>query len=191
MDGVSLRGGRTLTIDASSDAKPGATGVINVTATGTKATPSPLNVIVQEAPKATLSPITLPEMKAGESRQVNLEQYFSSPLKDPKPKAISIEKTVGMDAQSSVQGMTATITPGAAAHGRMEFKVVVTDVNEKDATDQARRVTGTIGFDVFTKPDAPGQPQPQAALMSRSATLSWTAPASESHSGSPKRSKKV
>lgn len=178
LDGVSLKGGRTLTIDASSDAKPGATAVINVTATGTKATPSPLNVIVQEAPKATLSPITLPEMKAGESRQVNLEQYFSSPLKDPKPKAISIEKTVGMDAQSSVQGMTATITPGAAAHGRMEFKVVVTDVNEKDATDQARRVTGTIGFDVFTKPDAPGQPQPQAALMSRSATLSWTAPAS-------------
>ena len=178
LDGVSITGGRSLTIDASSDATPGATGVISVTAAGTKAAPSTLNVIVQEAPLATMSPISLPEMKAGEQRVVDLSAYFASPLKDPKPHAISIAKTTGMDAQAAVEGMTATITPAANSHGRMEFSVMVSDVTEKNATDQARRVTGTIGFDVFTRPDAPGQPQLQATMMSRSVTLSWPTPAS-------------
>lgn len=178
LEGVKITNGRSLVIDASSDATPGQAGVISVTAAGTKATASPMNVVVQEAPLATLSPITLPEMKAGEKRDVDLTSYFSSKLKDPHPKAISIEKTVGMDAQSAVNGMTASITPAAASHGRMEFKVTMTDVNEKNATDQGRRVTGTISFDVFTRPDPPGAPQPQSALMSRSATLSWTVPSS-------------
>lgn len=178
LDGVSIRNGRALTIDASSDATPGQAGVIAVTAAGTQATPSNLNVVVVEAPKATLTPVSLPEMKAGERRDVDLLSYFSSPLKDPKPQALSITKTSGMDAQASVSGTTASITPGSASYGRMEFQVVMTDVAEKNATDQNRRVTGTIAFDVFTKPDAPGAPQPQTALMSRSATLSWAAPAS-------------
>ncbi len=178
LEGVSISNGRALVIDASSDSTPGQAGVISVTAAGTKATPATLNVVVQEAPLATMSPISLPEMKAGEQRVVDLSAYFSSPLKDPKPHAISITKTVGMDAQSAVNGMTATITPAAASHGRMEFSVVMSDVTEKNATDQARRVTGTIGFDVFTKPDAPGQPQLQATMMSRSVTLSWPTPQS-------------
>lgn len=178
LDGVSITGGRALTIDASSDSTPGDTGVISVTAVGTKATPSTLNVIVQEAPLATMSPINMPEMKAGEARPVDLAAYFNSPLKDPKPHAISITQTAGMEAQESVSGMAATITPAANSHGRMEFSVVLSDVTEKNATDQARRVTGTIGFDVFTKPDAPGQPQLQATMMSRSVTLSWPTPAS-------------
>ena len=178
LEGVSISNGRALVIDASSDSTPGATGVIDVTASGTKATASQLNVVVQEAPLATMSPISLPEMKAGEKRDIDLTSYFSSPLKDPKPHAIAIEKSVGMDAQSSVNGMNASITPAASAHGRMEFRVTLSDVNEKNATDQARRVVGTIGFDVFTRPDAPGQPQPQAAMMSRSTTLSWAAPQS-------------
>lgn len=178
LDGVSIRNGRVLVIDASSDSKPGASGVIAVTAAGTRATPSNLNVLVQEAPLATMSPISLPEMKAGEAREVDLTAYFSSPLKDPKPTGLSISKSSGQGAQSSVTGMTARITPDAASFGRMEFAVVMTDVTEKDATDRKRRVTGTIGFDVFTKPDAPGQPQLQATMISRSVTLSWPTPAS-------------
>lgn len=178
LDGVSIRNGRSLVIDASSDSTPGQSGVISVTAAGTKATPSTLNVTVHEAPLATMSPITLPEMKAGEQRIVDLSAYFNSPLKDPKPHSVSISKTVGMDATAAADGMRATITPSAASHGRMEFSVVLSDVTEKNATDQARRVTGTIGFDVFTKPDAPGQPQLQATMMSRSVTLSWPTPAS-------------
>ena len=178
VDGVSIKNGRALVIDASSDSTPGQAGVISVTAAGTKAKPSLLNVVVVEAPPATLSPISLPEMKAGEARQVDLTSYFSSPLKDPKPHTISITKTVGMDAQASVNGMSASITPSATSHGRMEFQVVLSDVTEKNPADQARRVTGTIGFDVFTKPDPPGQPQLQATMMSRSVTLSWPVPPS-------------
>ena len=48
-----------------------------------------------------------PAPLAGEARQVDLTSYFSSPLKDPKPHTISITKTVGMDAQASVNGMSA------------------------------------------------------------------------------------
>jgi len=178
LDGVSIRNGRALVIDASSDATPGQATDVAVTASGTKAKPSTLHVVVVEAPLATLSPITLPEMKAGEARQVDLTSYFSSPLKDPKPHAISITQPVGVSAQSSVNGMTASITPSAKAHGHMEFQVEMSDVTEKGPADQARRVKGTISFDVFTNPDAPGQPQLQATMMSRSVTLNWPVPPS-------------
>ncbi len=178
LDGVSISNGRALTIDASNNSTPGATGVISVTAAGTKATPSPLNVVVLEAPRATLSAIVLPEMKAGERREIDLTDYFDSKLKEPQPHAVSITKNAGMDAQQTVEGMRASITPAAMSFGRMEFRVVLNDVIEKDDIDRARRVTGTISFDVFTRPAVPGQPQPQTALMSRSAQLSWAVPAS-------------
>ncbi len=178
LSGVAIRNGRALTIDASSAATPGAAGVIAVTAAGTKAKPSSLNVVVREAPPATLAQITLPEMKAGERRDITVADYFTSPLKDPHPQIISFAKSAGMGAQTAAEGMRVSITPAAESYGRMEFRVVVTDVVEKDDVDRARRVTGTIAFDVFTRPDPPGQPQPQTALLSRSAQLLWAVPAS-------------
>jgi hypothetical protein len=168
--------GRTLTLDAAGAAKPGSNGVVTISVPGSKAKPSTLSVTVLEAPKPTLSLVTLPEMKQGDLRTIDMRGYFRSPLKDPQPQVIGVRQVSGQPAMPSSSGTTVSITPGATSWGRMEFQVVMSDV--ADTTDTARQVTGRIVFDVFGRPGKPSVPQPGQALMSRSAVLSWAAPPS-------------
>ncbi len=173
--GVDLRAsGRSVTIDASAAAKPGATGVITLTPSGTKAEPGTLKVRVLAAPPARLAPVSLKEMKAGETRTIDMRQYFTSSVRDPQPRVISIEQASGEPAQKQASGTTVSITPGEKSSGKMTFTVTMTDVADTTRTD--RQVTGTITFAVFAVPDKVTGVAPDAALRSRTALLRWNTP---------------
>lgn len=165
----------TVTLAAAGTAKPQATGTLLVGAAGTRATPAQLPVKVLAAPKPTLAPIQLQEMKQGDTRTVDLRDYMSSPLRDKVPTAISVTKVAGQAAAASANGSTVAITPGASSHGRMTFTVVASDVASTTRTD--RQVSGVITFDVFGVPDAPSRVQPGTSVLSSAASLSWTTPA--------------
>jgi hypothetical protein len=167
--------GRTVALGASGAARPQATGTLLIGAAGTRAAPAPLPVKVLAAPKPTLAPIQLQEMKQGDTRTVDLRDHLSSPLRDKSPTAVSITKVSGQSAATSVSGSTVTITPGASSHGRMTFTVVASDVAGTTRTD--RQVNGVIAFDVFGVPDAPSRVQPGTSILSGSASVSWATPA--------------
>lgn len=168
-------GGRTFTVDAAGGATPDATGTITLTAEGTQAKPATLHVRVVAAPPPTLAPITLPEMKQGDARTIDLRSYLTSPLRDAQPTAVSVTQVDGAVATATASGSTVTITPGGSSHGVMSFRVVASDVTDPSRTD--RQVTGTLSFQVFGKPDAPGAPQPGSSTLSHTAQLSWNTPA--------------
>lgn len=173
---VTGSGTRAITLDPGGEAKPGATGSLKVTALGTKATPSTLKVKVVAARPPTLAPIQLTEVKAGESRTVDIFGYLKSDLKDAQPTVVSVIQTAGIKAQTSTNGSKIVITPGANAHGPMVFTVVASDVTASNRTD--RQVSGTISFQVYGVPDTPARPQPGSSTLTHSAVLSWAAPAS-------------
>lgn len=169
-------GSRSITIDPSGEAKPGATGSVRVSVLGTKATPSTLKVKVVAARPPTLAPIELSEVKAGESRTVDVFGYLKSDLKDAQPTVVSVTQVAGQKVPlPDRDGSKITITPGASSHGPMVFKVVASDVAEPGRTD--RQASGTISFEVFGVPDTPARPQPGSSTLTHSAVLSWPAPA--------------
>ena len=167
--------GRSLTIVPGGEAEPGAAGTLEVSVPGTKAAPSSLKVQVVAARRPSLAPITLTEMKQGEPRTVDITGYLHSSLRDKQPTVVSVVQTGGQKASAKRDGSKIVITPGASAHGPMTFRVVASDVAIQTRTD--RQVSGTISFQVYGVPDTPARPQPGSSTLSKSAVLSWPAPA--------------
>ncbi len=167
--------GSGVAVTAAGSAKPGGTGTLAITANGYQTVPATLHVLVQGAPKPRLAPIELAQMKQGESRTIDVASYLTSPLRDAVPTAISLTQVSGQAARTSVSGSTATITPGTTSHGRMTFTLVASDL--ADRSDTSRQVSTTVSFDVFGVPDTPTHVQPGSSVLSRSATVSWSAPA--------------
>ncbi len=163
--------GRRLSVVAGSSAKPGATAGFSLTATGTRATPATMTVRVVAAPPPTISPITLQEVKQGQSAQVDVHSYMTSPLATPSYTVVSARHTSGMPGTITSNGSVLSVTPGPTSHGPMSFLVTASDVGDKTRSD--RQVTTTLSLSVFGVPDAPSAPQGQTALLSHSAVLSW------------------
>lgn len=167
-------GSHTITATAGGAAKPGATGVISVTARGFAAA-ADIPVVVQSAAPPSLAAITVDGVKAGDTATVDLGGYLRSQLRDPVVTAISVAQSSGMPAIASASGSTVRLTPSADAHGTITFAVIASDVADHGRTD--RRATGMITLHVLGVPDAPGTPAPGNTVLSRSVELSWTAPA--------------
>lgn len=173
--GVTAAGGRTVTLSTAANAKPGATGVLMIGSDVGRTVPVPLNIVVVPAPPPTLTPVSLAQMKAGQSRTVDMSAYFQAVLKGDYKAVVSARQVSGMPATVSHSGTSVTITPAVQSHGHLVFDVTMTDINDPKRTD--RQVTGQISFDVFTVPATPNAPIVFASMLNRSAQLSWTAPA--------------
>ncbi|OLR89800.1 Ig-like domain-containing protein [Actinokineospora bangkokensis] len=169
-------GSRRLRLTAAGAARPGATGVLEVTVDGTDAAPAALPVVVAAAPPPSVAPVIQDGIKAGDTAEVSMVAYVRSRLRDPEVGVVSVRQVAGMAATTSVAGSLVRLTPGADAHGQMAFDVVVTDVPDRSRTD--RQVTGRITLNVLGVPDAPGTPVPGRTTLSKVVELSWPTPAS-------------
>jgi hypothetical protein len=168
-------GEHRLRLTADTDARPGATGVVEIGVAGTEAKPATLGVRVVAPAPPSVSPVTVDGIKAGDTATVDLTPYFRSQLRTPKVSVVSVRKAGGMAASASSDGARVRLTPGADSHGAITFDVVATDVSDRDRAD--RHATGRITLNVLGVPDAPGTPAPGRTVLSESVQLSWAAPA--------------
>jgi hypothetical protein len=173
---VSGSGAHKLTVTAGSNAQPGSTGVLKVGVVGFPDVTATLSVVVVAAPLAKVRPITVDGVKAGKTATVNLADYVNSQLRTPVISVSGIVEATGMPATAAVTpagGSVVTITPSAQSHGTMTFTLTLTDVPGHADRD----ITARITLHVLGHPDAPGTPIPGHTLMSKSASLTWSAPA--------------
>ncbi len=168
---VQASGGEgVVSIVAGSNAVPGTTGVLRIGVEGTQAIPQEINVQVVAAPRPSLVVRDITDVKQG--TEVSQQIQLSSPLRNPRPRVVSIEQVGGMPATARADGARFTITPGGDTSGVLTFRVVATDVEDVRRTD--RHVTANLSVTVYGVPDRPTPPQPLMQLRSKSASVSWT-----------------
>jgi hypothetical protein len=174
---VSDSGRGTLVVAAGGSAVPGTQADLVVTVPGTEAVPATLRVRVARAPAPVLAPIRVPAVRAGTSRTIDIAGHLRSQLGRPRPTIIEISKVSGAEARAEKAGpSTLVVTPAGSAHGRITYRLTVSDVS--DTTQTERRGTGLLTVDVLGYPDAPGRPAPAGKVASRQVTLSWKVPPS-------------
>ncbi len=175
---VSARG-REIEVAATGSAKTGTEGVLLVTAAGSK--PGKIRVRVETPPAPTLAPITVTDLKAGESRTLDLGRYLTPGVPDGRPTVVSVDAVRG-------RGVTATkaggdrvrISAAAAAQGNATFRVTMSDVADTDQPD--RQASNLLTVRLLGVPDIPGAPVIGDGQFSGEVRLSWRAPA---NNGSP------
>lgn len=173
LNGVQSEAGGQLTLRAGGAAKPGATGTLLVGVVGVDAVRQPVKVVVRAAPPPTMGSRTFTDIMQG--TPVSVPLGIDSPLRDAKPQVVSVQQVSGPASQHTVSGTTLTITPASNVHGQVVYRVIATDVDDKERTD--RHVSATFTLDVYGKPDAPGAPGVGQRAQSKAETLSWSAPA--------------
>jgi len=176
--GFSFDGSGTpvIAVEAAAGTAPGTTANLTIGVAGNDdVTPSTLHVRVVAAPPLSIKPIVLDGVIAGTTASVDVSQYVASSMRGKVVKVLGITQSAGQAATATADGSTVTITPDPASHGDMTFAITVTDV--VDATRLDRHVTGQITVHTLGVPDAPGQPQLGAEVLSGAVELSWSTPA--------------
>lgn len=176
-DGLSVttRDSGTISVRASTSARPGREATLLVTAAGTKAIPAKITVRVAPADPPTLAPVSVAGVKAGTTRTIDLAGYISSQLGDPQLAIVAVERTGGADASVTRDGPTTlSVTPAGDAKGRISFRVTITDVASDPRRE--RQGTGVLTVDVLGAPDAPGRPTQSGPVLSGSARIAWSTP---------------
>lgn len=173
---VSNRNRSTLVVSARDGAVPGTEADLVVTVPGTEAVPATLHVRVARAPAPVLAAIPVSAVRAGTSHTIDVAGYVRSQLARPHPTIVQISKVSGAQAQVEKTGpSTMVVTPDKSAHGKITYRLTVSDVT--DTTLAERHDTGTLTVDVLGYPDAPGRPAGTGEIASRQVRLSWKAPA--------------
>ncbi len=176
IDGASLR------VSAPADAL-GSTGTAEITVTdgSTEPVTATLSLTVSESTRPLLSVTTavVNDAKAGQPTTIDLADHITNPFADDgKPVDLIGQPKVKIGSGTvSTEGLRVTVTPGADFHGQIIVTYVVGDATH----DPGRRVNGSIQLTVRARPDAPTGVVAETHL-SRTATVSWTAGASN---GSP------
>lgn len=178
LDGVTPRmdNGTVLALTAAGSAKPGANGTLKLTVPGTPVT-ADLPVTVVAAPKATVRAVTLNGLLAERTTTVDLTQYVTSPLRDPKPAVTNVRQTGGKPVAVTQNGMSVTVTPGRDTNGSVTIQATVND----EPSQPDRAVPVILSGTVASRPDQPGQPS-VVAIGSRQLTIAFSPPADN---GSP------
>ncbi len=166
----------SLVVSAAGIALPGTRAELLVSVPGTQAAPATIRVLVDEAVPPTLSPITVAGVHAGTSRTINISGYIGSLLGNPQKSIVEIRKESGADGTAVKTGPTTIVlTPAETAHGRIVYRITVSDI--ADTTRQDRLATGYLTVEVLGVPDAPGRPIGTGQVASHEAGLSWAVPA--------------
>lgn len=167
--------GRIVEISAGGGARPGSTGAVTIGVEGFDGVSAKLAVQVAAAAAPSVAPIEVNGVKAGETRKVELVSFVRSQLRDPKISVLSVGQVSGASARAETAGGAVELTPAEDAKGTLVFRVVITDVADRNRAD--RTATGQITVHVLGVPDQPGTPVPGRTVRSRVVELSWSAPA--------------
>jgi hypothetical protein len=158
-----------LEVTAASAAQPGSAGDVTVGISGTSVTAT-LSVDVVAAPPPTIAAITVPAVETGQTAAVDVSQYVTSPLADPKILVVEVEQTSGQSVPTPrISGSVVQFSPQPGTHGTMTFSVEVTDVPGR----ADRTVIGEMTLQVL---DAPGAATDlQGDVGNQQVALSWVA----------------
>ena len=142
--------GLGLILSAGPGARPGATGTLRITPAGSTAG-GVLSIEVTAAPLPTGRAVTA-QTTVGRAVTVDLSQYVTSPLPQPRIQVLSVTRAVGASVRFS--GSDVTVTPTADTHRAVALVASVTDVPGR--TDRLIHVAITVN--VVGPPGAPGEP---------------------------------
>ncbi|MFN8193344.1 MAG: Ig-like domain-containing protein [Nocardioidaceae bacterium] len=171
--------GHQIVVGATGSARAGTEATLSVT--GDDSRPGLIRLRVVEAPPPTMSPVTVSDLRAGESRTVDLAQYLTPGVPNPTSRVLSITPVSGRDVTASVVGNTqVSLAAGTKAHGAATFRVTMSDSGSGAPAD--RQASNLLTVDLLGVPDAPNAPVPTGALQSEAVHLTWRAPAAN---GSP------
>jgi hypothetical protein len=166
--------GSVVGVTADGAASPGTEATLELTADGSE--PGQLVIRVVNAPRPSLAPIRVADMKAGEERVIDLARYLSPGVSDPEPTLVSVQQLTRLDIRATRDGTAGVrLVTGPEVDGHAEFRIVMSDVSGDSGPE--RRVEGRIALDVLDRPDTPLAPVPGNAVRSREVALSWRAPA--------------
>jgi hypothetical protein len=177
LDGLSIvePEGAVIELAASGSAEVGVTAELEVRTEGSVAAVLPVRVI--DTPPPTLSPIRVADMKAGETRTLDVSTYLNPGVPDPEPTIISVTPETDLDVQAVAgddSGAELTLTTGPKVDGTARFRVVMSDVD--DPLSEDRQVEGVLELEVLDVPDTPTAPVPGRTVRSQEVALTWRAP---------------
>ena len=175
VDGLSIiePSGPTITVGADADATPGIDATMLVSSGDSDQ--SELRFVVVEAPPPSLDPIRIADLRAGESRTVDLARYLRAGVSRPEPTVVEVSQLTDLDVRIAKDGDSGvTITTGDEVDGRAEFEVVMSDVSGSSGPE--RQVRGRIVLEILDAPDAPTAPVPGNAVRDQEVLLTWRAP---------------
>jgi len=164
--------GSIIEVAADGGAPPDTRGVLALEADGGR---GELGIRVVAAPPPSMAPIRVADMRAGESRTIDLAPYLRPGVSDPEPTVVQVEQLTSLDMQIVQDGKSAvTLTTGERVDGVAEFSVVMSDVPV--ASGNERLAEGRIRLEVLDRPDTPLAPVPGRTVRSQEVHLEWRAP---------------
>ena len=175
LDGLSIvePEGAVIEIAASGSADVGVTAELELRTDGS--IPALLPVRVIDTPPPSLSPIRIADMKAGETRTIDLSAYLNPGVPEPEPTVMSVTAETDLDVQAvKSDASELTLTTGPRVDGTARFRVVMSDVDDPLSDD--RQVEGVLELEVLDVPDTPTAPVPGRTVRSQEVALSWRAP---------------
>jgi large repetitive protein len=165
--------GPVIEVAAAGDAKPGAEARLKMTSGDSE--PGELRIRVVKSPPPSLAPIRIADMRAGESRTVDLTKYLTAGVSDPHPTVVRVSQMSDLDVRAARSGDSAvTITTGARVDGTAQFDVVMSDVAGSSSPE--RQVKGRITLEILDVPDTPKAPVPGLTVRSQEVHLDWAPP---------------
>lgn len=164
--------GSAIEVAAESGATPGTRGVMLVTTGGSD--PGRIELVVVRAPPPSLSPIRVDDMRAGETRTIDLAPYLRPGVSNPEPTVVEVSQITGLDVRATFDGSRVTLTTGAKVDGRAQFRIVMSDIAGDPGPE--RLVEGRIALEILDVPDTPTAPVPGKTVRDQEVVLTWRAP---------------
>ncbi|MCW2815689.1 MAG: hypothetical protein JWN84_3144 [Nocardioides sp.] len=174
VEGLSIIGpqGPTIEVNAGGATAPGSRATLQVTSGGSE--PGLVEIVVVASPPPSLVPIRLDDMRAGQTRTIDLRPYLRAGVRDAEPTVVSIEQLTGLDVQATPDGSSVRLRTGPEVDGQAEFRVVMSDV--AGSTGPERQAEGRLVLEVLDAPDPPTAPVPGNAVRDQEVLLTWRAP---------------
>ncbi|WP_110182941.1 Ig-like domain-containing protein [Nocardioides solisilvae] len=169
--GVELAADGGPLLNVSVDGGTRAGSVAELTVRAGDSDPDTIRVRVTRAPSPSLLSISVPDMKPGASKEIDLARYLRAGVRDPRPTILSVRRVSGNSVNPSSSGSTLRLQAPRGAGGRTELQVEMSDVSSDDPGPE-RRVSGRISVEVQDVPTAPGAPFSNE-IRDRSVDLSW------------------
>lgn len=164
--------GPTITVSADGSVTPGSEGLLSVTTEGSAAGQIPIEVI--STPPPSLSPLRIADMRAGESRTIDLARYLRPGVGNPVPTVLTVEQLTDLDVQVTTAGSGITLTTGPGVDGTAQFRIEMSDV--AGDPPPGRRVEGRLALEILDRPDPPLAPVPGRTVRSAEVHLEWRRP---------------
>ncbi|WP_193609627.1 Ig-like domain-containing protein [Nocardioides lijunqiniae] len=164
--------GQSIGVAADPDAPVGNRGTMLVTSEGSDL--GRVELVVVESPPPSLAAIRVGDMRAGETRTIDLAPYLRAGVPNPEPTVVEATQLTDLAVQAETDGSRVTITTGDRVDGRAEFRVVMSDVAGDPGPE--RLVEGRIAVEVLDVPDTPTAPVPGETVRDQEVLLNWRAP---------------